>query len=134
MPNFHHELMTRCQRAVNEADIWLTELGTGPVKVRIARLLVRLVDAEPGDTCFLSTREELGAIPGGATESVSRATADLKRSGLIEYVGLQRVRVKVDELRQIASRPFRPALVAETDNPVRQLARCAARWTRKAAL
>lgn len=102
LPNFHHELMTRWQHAVNEADAWLTELGTGPVKARVARFLVRLVEAEPGDSCFLPAREDLGAMLGVTTESVSRTTADFKRSGLIEYVGPNRVRVKIDRLKQLA--------------------------------
>ena len=99
LPYFHHELMTRWQQAVNAADAWLTELGTGPVKARVARLLLRLAEAEPGDTCFMPTREDIGSMLAVTTESVSRATAEFKRSGVIEYVGPHRVKVKIDGLK-----------------------------------
>ena len=102
LPNFHHELMSRWQQAVNEADSWLTELGTGPVRARVARLLLRLAEAEPGDTCFMPTTEDIGSMLAVTKESVSRATADFKRAGMIEHVGPHRVRVKFDDLERFA--------------------------------
>lgn len=100
LPRFHQELMTRWQRAVNEADRWLTELGTGPVRARVARLLLRLVEAEPGDSCFMPSRPDMGAMLAATTESVSRETANFKRDGLIDYVGPHRVRVDVEGLQR----------------------------------
>nr|ABG77179.1 transcriptional regulator Crp/Fnr [Candidatus Endoriftia persephone str. Hot96_1+Hot96_2] len=38
-PTLHRELLNRWQRALNEADAWLTELSTGSAKQRVARLL-----------------------------------------------------------------------------------------------
>lgn len=102
LPNFHRELMSRWQQAVNEADAWLTDLGTGAVKARVARLLLRLVEAEPGDTCFMPTREDIGSMLAVTTESVSRTTADFKRTGLIEHVAPQRIKVNVDSIKQLA--------------------------------
>lgn len=103
LPNFHHELMTRWQQAVNEANSWLTELGTGPVNARVARLLLRLADAELGDTCFMPTTEDIGSMLAITKESVSRATAEFKRAGMIEHVGPHRVRVRIDSLKQLAA-------------------------------
>lgn len=102
LPKFHQEILTRWQRAVNEADTWLAELVNGPVKARLARLLIRLAEAEPGDSCFLPSREDIGAMLAVTTESASRATASFNRAGLIEYVGPQRVRVQLDQLRELA--------------------------------
>lgn len=102
LPHFHYQLMTRWQHAVDEADAWLTDLGTGPVKARVARLLLRLLEGEPANSCFIPTREDMGAILGVTTESVSRTTAEFKRAGLIEYVGQNRVRAKIDALHRFA--------------------------------
>lgn len=103
LPHFHHELMTRWQRAVADADMWLTELGTGPVRMRVARLLIRLAETQPDRICFLPTREDIGAMLGVTTESVSRATAEFKRAGLIDHVGPQRVKVQIEGLRRITA-------------------------------
>lgn len=99
-PHFHYQLLTRWQRAVDETDAWLTVLSTGPVRARVARLLLRLAENEPGGTCFMPTREDMGAILGVTTESVSRATAELKRTGVIEYVAPNRVKADVAGLRR----------------------------------
>lgn len=103
LPHFHYELLTRWQRAVDEADTWLTELGTGPVKARVARLLLQLAGAESSNRCFMPTREDMGAMLGVTTESVSRVTAEFKRAGLIEYVAPSRVRVHAEALQQLAA-------------------------------
>lgn len=105
LPKFHHELLTRWQKSVEDADAWLTDLVTGPVKSRLARLLIRLTETGSGPSYFLPTREDIGAILSVTTESVSRTTANFKRSGLIEYVGPQRVHVNLEGLRQIVNVP-----------------------------
>jgi CRP-like cAMP-binding protein len=102
LPRFHYELLTRWQHAVDEADTWLTELGTGPVKARVARLLLRLADGELSNGCFMPTREDMGAMLGVTTESVSRITAEFKRAGLIDYVAPSRVRIHSEALQQLA--------------------------------
>lgn len=99
VPDFHAQLLNRWQRAVNEADLWLTELNTGAVKSRLARLLIHLTEAESTSTCFIPSRKEMGAMMGVSTETVSRAAAELKRAGLIRDVGKNRIKVSVDGLR-----------------------------------
>lgn len=82
-PDLHVELLKRWQRALNEADTWLTELSTGSAKERVARLLLRLVgDSDPAE-CSLFGREDLGAMLGITTETASRTIADFKRKGLL---------------------------------------------------
>lgn len=99
LPNLHYQLLSRWQRAVSEADAGLTELGTGTVKARVARLLIRLSEKEPSNNCFIPTREDIGAMLGVTTEAVSRTTAEFKRAGLLRDICPNRVNVSVDGIR-----------------------------------
>lgn len=100
-PKFHRNLMLRWQQAVDDADAWLTELGTGTARTRVARLLLRLC-GEQGDTCFMPTREDIGAMVSISTESVSRITADFAREGILENITRNRVTVDTEALRAIS--------------------------------
>lgn len=82
-PRLHQELMRRWQRALNEADAWLTELSTGSARQRVVRLLLRLVDENGIGVCPLFSRKDMGAMLGVTTESASRAVAELKREGVL---------------------------------------------------
>jgi CRP-like cAMP-binding protein len=94
-PDLHVELLRRWQRALSEADAWLTELSTGPARGRVARLLLRLVrDQEPPE-CLLFGREDLGAMLGITTETASRTVAEFKRQGLLQDLGGGRYRVDI---------------------------------------
>lgn len=100
-PKFFHALMTRWQRAVSASDSWLTELGTGPVRLRVARFLIRLAEGEDENECFMPTREDIGGMLAASTESVSRTTAVFQRAGLITYVGPHRARIDVAGLKKL---------------------------------
>jgi len=82
-PVLHKELLTRWQRALSEADAWLTELSTGSAKQRVARLLLRLVKNEETSECELFSREDMGAMLGITTETTSRVIASFKRASLL---------------------------------------------------
>ncbi|MEJ1355231.1 MAG: Crp/Fnr family transcriptional regulator [Candidatus Sedimenticola sp. (ex Thyasira tokunagai)] len=82
-PKLHQELLSRWQRALEEADAWLTELSTGSAKQRIARLLLRLVRNEETSECELFSREDMGAMLGITTETASRTIAEFKRQSLL---------------------------------------------------
>ena len=82
-PKLHHELMTHWQRALSEADAWLTELSTGSARQRIARLLLRLVRDRESSECTLFSREDMGAMLGITTETASRTIAGFKRESLL---------------------------------------------------
>jgi CRP/FNR family transcriptional regulator len=97
-PALHVELLNRWQRALSEADAWLTELSTGPARERIARLLLRLVRDDPDRECRLFGREDIGAMLGITTETASRTIAEFKRQGLIDDLGGSRIRVDTDAL------------------------------------
>jgi CRP/FNR family transcriptional regulator, anaerobic regulatory protein len=100
-PQLHIELLKRWQRALSEADAWLTELSTGTARERIARLLLRLVRDEDPPTCMLFGREDLGAMLGITTETASRIVAEFKRQGLLVDLGGGRYRVNVEGLEAL---------------------------------
>ncbi len=82
-PRLHGELLRRWQRALSEADAWLTELSTGPARQRVARLLLRLSDSSGEGCCPLFGREDMAAMLAITTETASRTVAGLKRAGLL---------------------------------------------------
>lgn len=82
-PKLHKELLSRWQKALEEADAWLTELSTGSAKQRVARLLLRLVRNEEASECELFSREDMGAMLGITTETASRTIAEFKRQSLL---------------------------------------------------
>lgn len=102
-PELHVELLKRWQRALSEADAWLTELSTGPARERVARLLLRLVRGESDPVCTLFGREDLGAMLGITTETASRTIAEFKRQSLLQDLGSNRYRVDTQRLEELLS-------------------------------
>jgi CRP-like cAMP-binding protein len=69
-----------------EADTWITQFSTGPIRGRVARLLTFLMKFDthvPGDQVQLLTCEEMGAVLGVTAESTSRILAEFKREGIL---------------------------------------------------
>jgi len=101
-PKLHRELMTRWQRALDEADAWLTQLATGSARARMARLLLRLAhfDERP---CELFGREDMGSMLGITTETASRIIAEFRRGGVIRDAGTDAVRCDIRALENIAA-------------------------------
>ncbi|AFL72330.1 Crp/Fnr family transcriptional regulator [Thiocystis violascens] len=101
-PDLHHELMTRWQRALTEADAWLTELSTGAARQRVARLLLRLVLDRETSECNLFSREDMGAMLGVTTETTSRTIAEFKRQSLLVETAPNLFLLDIPNLRRIA--------------------------------
>lgn len=101
-PKLHHELLNRWQRALTEADAWLTELSTGSAKQRVARLLLRLVKDDRSSECALFSREDMGAMLGITTETASRTIAEFKRQSLLLETRPNHYLLDVPNLEQIA--------------------------------
>jgi CRP-like cAMP-binding protein len=101
LPHFRSHLMQRWQRSVDEAEGWLQCLRTGPIKIRLARFLLRLAEGEPSGIIFLPTREDMGNMLAVKIESISRAVAEFKRQGLIKKVAAYRFSLDVDMLQKI---------------------------------
>jgi len=98
----HRELMARWQRALTEADAWLTELSTGSARQRVARLLLRLVRDQERSECELFSREDMGAMLGITTETASRTIAEYKRQSLLVEVSPNVFLLDIPNLRRIA--------------------------------
>jgi CRP-like cAMP-binding protein len=101
-PNLHRELMARWQRALNEADAWLTELSTGSARQRVARLLLRLVRDRESSECELFSREDMGAMLGITTETASRTIASFKRESLLVESRPNNFILDIPNLRRLA--------------------------------
>lgn len=101
-PELHRELMARWQRALTEADAWLTELSTGSARQRVARLLLRLVRDRETSECQLFSREDMGAMLGVTTETTSRTIAEFKRQGLLVETAPNLFLLDIPNLRRIA--------------------------------
>jgi CRP/FNR family transcriptional regulator len=100
-PSLHRELMARWQRALSEADAWLTELSTGSARQRVARLLLRLVKDRESSECELFGREDMGAMLGITTETTSRTIAEFKRQSLLVEVSPNRFLLDIPNLKRI---------------------------------
>lgn len=73
---------------LQEADTWITEFSTGPIRGRVARLLAFLADFEPepdNHQVQLLTCEEMSSILGVTSESVSRILAEFKRKHILDH-------------------------------------------------
>jgi CRP-like cAMP-binding protein len=101
-PALHRELLNRWQRALNEADAWLTELSTGSAKQRVARLLLRLVKDTQESQCSLFAREDMGAMLGITTETASRTIAEFKRQSLLIETTPNQFLLDIPNLKRIA--------------------------------
>jgi CRP/FNR family transcriptional regulator len=85
-PQAYAGLLERWHDYLHEADTWITEFSTGPIRGRVARLLAFLMkfDTRVGeDQVQLLTCEEMGAILGVTGESTSRILAEFKRQGIL---------------------------------------------------
>lgn len=102
-PRMHQQLMSRWQHALSEADSWLTELSTGPARVRLARLLLRLTLCCPNELIHLPSREDIGAMLAITTETASRLVAEFKRKGYLMEVDAKRMRTDIARLERIIS-------------------------------
>jgi CRP/FNR family transcriptional regulator, anaerobic regulatory protein len=101
-PSLHRELMARWQRALTEADAWLTELSTGSARQRVARLLLRLVRDRETSECPLFSREDMGAMLGVTTETASRTIAEFKRQSLLVETAPNLFLLDIPNLRRLA--------------------------------
>ncbi|MCG8488767.1 MAG: Crp/Fnr family transcriptional regulator [Candidatus Thiodiazotropha sp.] len=101
-PALHMELLNRWQRALKEADAWLTELSTGSAKQRVARLLLRLVKDTQESQCSLFAREDMGAMLGITTETASRTIAEFKRQSLLIETAPNQFLLDTPNLQRIA--------------------------------
>ena len=83
-PQIYEQLMRRWQSNLEEAESFITELGTGHAETRLARLLLKL-DAHSEHHCIPNLlREDIAAVIGVTTETASRLMADFRRRNLVQ--------------------------------------------------
>lgn len=99
---FGEQLLAHYHASLEMADLLLAELNTGRAPVRVARLLMFLMEADGDDTCFLPRREDMAALLGTTAETNSRVVATFRRAGLIELLGPDRCRCNISGLCRIA--------------------------------
>ena len=98
----YQELLTRWLQAVQDADAWLTEFSTGSAQKRIARLLLRLMGGDQSVACRLFSCEDMGAMLGVTTETVSRTIAEFKRKHVLVETKRNYVQLDTANLQRIA--------------------------------
>lgn len=106
-PRLFHQLMDRWQRSVNEADAWLTDLASGQAQTRVARLLLHLAQTANGNTIYLPSREDIGAMLGMTAETASRMTAEMRRKQILTELDQRHARLDLSKLKALAELAFR---------------------------
>ncbi len=101
-PRLHKSLLSRWQQTLAMADLWITQLSTGKIKFRVARLLLFLEKKSLTDSFFMPTCEDIGSMLGITTESVSKVTAEFKRNQWLFILKNNRARLNVKELKQLS--------------------------------
>jgi len=102
-PVLHNQVRERLQEQLDRADAWIVSMGTGPAKERVANLLLMLGEVSGdanGDIEMLGC-EDMAAIVGTSTETVSRIIAELKRRRLVYKVAVHLYRLDTEALRVI---------------------------------
>jgi CRP-like cAMP-binding protein len=85
-PESYISLIERWHGYLKEADIWITQFSTGPIRGRVARLLSFLAGfnrESPDSRVQLLTCEEIGSVLGVTCESASRILAEFKRKRIL---------------------------------------------------
>lgn len=107
-PAIVRELMRRWQAALDDAEDWLAELGTGSARRRVLRLLLKLSGlCHPDEALWLPKREEMGAMLGLTLETASRMVSQLKREGVILRHDARHAWIDAEALRAAVSREDR---------------------------
>jgi len=87
-PDLAQEFIKLLANDIREKEDQLLQLAYHSVRKRMAEAMLRLQKQQTGETnSFKVTREDLAALAGMATETVSRTLSDFKDEGLIEKKG-----------------------------------------------
>jgi CRP-like cAMP-binding protein len=97
-PGLLRDMMKRWQRALDDADEWLTELCAGPARHRMLRLLLKLSEYADGPEVWLPSRLEMSAMLDMTIETASRIVSQLKREGVLDAPDQRHARIHMDAL------------------------------------
>jgi CRP-like cAMP-binding protein len=94
-----HELMSRWQQALDDAETWVADLSSGPARRRVLRLLLKLAThADTDGLIWMPRREEIGAMLDLTFETASRQVSRLRREAVLELELGRRARVDMNAL------------------------------------
>lgn len=88
-PSVYNQILEKWYQYLSYADTWIADFSTGPIKSRVARLIMFLAkfDSETGPHIVeLLTTDEMSEILGVTPESASRVLADFKRNEFLEEI------------------------------------------------
>lgn len=104
-PGFMQGMQEKWHSTLVLTHAWLTDIGMGSVRERLARLLLRFpIDADGATP--LCTRRELGLLLGDvALETISRQMTALRAEGVLEFIDARgrQVRIDRDKLAEVAN-------------------------------
>lgn len=83
-PQLHEHLVQRWQKALDEAERFISQLNTGKAERRLAWLLLRLEAGSATHTIPDLLREDIASIIGVSLETASRLMADFRRRKLVQ--------------------------------------------------
>jgi CRP/FNR family transcriptional regulator len=107
-PQYYYRFMEKWHGHLREADMWISDFSTGPIKSRVARLINFLSRLQYGNSSAmvkLLTCDEMATVLGVTPESVSRHIAEFKRRGILHSPSTPSPELyerNVKELEQVA--------------------------------
>lgn len=107
-PSTYCRLLESWYGQLRDADTWITQFSTGSIRARVARLvnfLSEIENGKPSKEVKLLTCEEMAAVLGVTTESVSRILAEFKRGRMLRCIqnsSIHRFERDVEALRVAA--------------------------------
>jgi len=88
IPDFSKQLFSRWEAALEQADYWITNLSTGPMRTRIVWLVYYLLDTDnnANSQIRLLNAEDMAAMLGTSKETISRMLSELRHFGVMKKV------------------------------------------------
>jgi CRP-like cAMP-binding protein len=85
-PSFNEQVMKHWEHHLNLADRWIVELSSGPIRNRVIRFLLMLLEIRSikDDTVRLLSYDDMAAIVDTSRETFNRVIADLKAAGVVQ--------------------------------------------------
>ncbi|PWG79022.1 response regulator [Pararcticibacter amylolyticus] len=100
-PEVGREFIKILSNNLKEKEDQLLQLAYHSVRKRMAQVLIRLAGNDPDGGVLKISRDDLAAMAGMATETVSRTLSDFKDEGLIEKKGSQIVILNAKKLQNM---------------------------------
>lgn len=104
-PRLHRQIVKKWGEALSQSESWFSEINTGRIELRLARLFLRLAKEGDGQLAIapLFKREDMGLMMDVKFETISRALASMADQGLISNVSRLSVQIpSIEKLRQFS--------------------------------